>query len=47
MTHYIIPKYENACLAYISFNKHEGENVRLYDTVLSAKENVEGFVNEE
>ena len=40
-------RYEDASLEYIVINKHEGENVGLYDTVLSAKDYEENFENED
>lgn len=40
-------RYEDASLEYIGINKHEGENVGLYDTVLSAKDYEKSFVNED
>lgn len=43
---YKFKRYEDASLVYIGINKHEGEDVGLYDTVLSAKDYQEGFVNE-
>ena len=44
---YKFKRYEDSSLEYIGINKHEGEDVGLYDTVLSAKEYQEGFENEE
>jgi hypothetical protein len=44
---YKFKRYEDASLSYIGINKHEGENVGLYDTVLSANDYVESFVNED
>ncbi|MBI2337536.1 MAG: GIY-YIG nuclease family protein [Deltaproteobacteria bacterium] len=35
---YKFKRYEDPSLAYTGINKHEGENVGLYDTVLSSKE---------
>jgi hypothetical protein len=35
---YKFKRYEDASLVYVGINKHEGEDVGLYDTVLSAKE---------
>jgi hypothetical protein len=35
---YKFKRYEDASLVYAGINKHEGEDVGLYDTVLSAKE---------
>ena len=40
-------RYEDASLAYIGINKHAGENVGLYDTVLSTKDYQDSFVNED
>lgn len=44
---YKFKRYEDASLEYIGINKHEGEDVGLYDTVLSAKDYQESFVNED
>jgi len=44
---YKFKRYEDSSLEYIGINKHEGEDVGLYDTVLSAKEYEDGFVNED
>lgn len=44
---YKFKRYEDASLVYIGINKHEGEDVGLYDTVISAKEYKESFVNED
>lgn len=35
---YKFKRYEDASLVYVGIDKHEGEDVGLYDTVLSAKE---------
>jgi hypothetical protein len=43
---YKFKRYEDSSLAYIGINKHEGEDVGLYDTVLSAKDYEDGFENE-
>jgi len=43
---YKFKRYEDASLVYIGINKHEGEDVGLYDTVLSAKDYQGSFVNE-
>lgn len=43
---YKFKRYEDASLEYTGINKHEGEEVGLYDTVLSRKEYEESFVNE-
>lgn len=39
-------RYEDASLEYIGINKHEGEVVGLYDTVLSADDYIQIFENE-
>lgn len=44
---YKFKRYEDVSLEYIGINKHEGENVGLYDTVLSAKDYQDSFVNED
>jgi len=44
---YKFKRYEDSSLAYIGINKHEGEDVGLYDTVLSAKDYDDHFINEE
>ena len=44
---YKFKRYEDASLEYIGINKHKGENVGLYDTVLSAKDYQDSFVNED
>ena len=43
---YKFKRYEDASLVYIGINKHEGEDVGLYDTVLTSKDFKESFVNE-
>jgi hypothetical protein len=43
---YKFKRYEDASLEYIGISKHEGEDVGLYDTVLSRKDYEESFVNE-
>lgn len=43
---YKFKRYEDASLEYIGINKHEGENIGLYDTVLSSTDYKESFVNE-
>jgi hypothetical protein len=40
-------RYEDASLVYIGINKHEGEDVGLYDTVVNSREFKESFVNED
>lgn len=44
---YKFKRYEDASLEYIGINKHEGEEVGLYDTVLSADDYTQTFENEE
>ncbi len=43
---YKFKRYEDPSLAYTGINKHEGEDIGLYDTVLSRKEYEATFVNE-
>lgn len=43
---YKFKRYEDASLGYIGINKYEGEDIGLYDTVLSEKDYQESFVNE-
>jgi hypothetical protein len=43
---YKFKRYEDASLEYTGINKHSGEDVGLYDTVLSQKDYVLTFVNE-
>ena len=43
---YKFKRYEDASLEYTGINKHEGEEVGLYDTVLSTKDYEESFINE-
>lgn len=43
---YKFKRYEDASLEYIGISKHEGEDVGLYDTVLTRKDYEESFVNE-
>lgn len=43
---YKFKRYEDASLEYIGINRHEGENVGLYNTVLSRKDYEKSFVNE-
>ena len=40
---YKFKRYEDASLAYTGINKHEGEDVGLYDTVISAREYDQSF----
>ena len=44
---YKFKRYEDASLVYIGVNKHEGDDIGLYDTVLSSKEYKESFINQE
>jgi len=44
---YKFKRYEDASLEYIGINKHEGEDIGLYDTVLSRKDYEDSFVNED
>lgn len=43
---YKFKRYEDSSLEYTGINKHEGEDIGLYDTVISRKDYVESFVNE-
>lgn len=43
---YKFKRYEDASLEYIGINKHEGEDIGLFDTVLSRKDYEASFVNE-
>ena len=42
---YKFKRYEDASLIYIGINKHEGEEVGLFDTVLSSEDYRETFEN--
>ncbi|MHB8413766.1 MAG: GIY-YIG nuclease family protein [Acidiferrobacteraceae bacterium] len=42
---YKFKRYEDASLSYTGINKHEGEEIGLYDTVLSEKDYHSTFVN--
>jgi len=44
---YKFKRYEDSSLTYTGINKHENESVGLYDTVLSANDYKESFVNED
>ena len=44
---YRFKRYEDASLVYIGINRHEGEDVGLYDTVISTRDYKESFVNED
>ena len=43
---YKFKRYEDASLEYIGINKHEGEEVGLYDTVISSVDYTQTFENE-
>ena len=43
---YKFKRYEDASLSYTGINKHEGEEIGLYDTVLSREDYQTSFVNE-
>jgi len=43
---YKFKRYEDPSLGYAGINKHEGEEIGLYDTVLSRKDYQATFVNE-
>jgi hypothetical protein len=43
---YKFKRYEDASLEYIGINKHEGENIGLFDTVMTRKDYQDSFVNE-
>lgn len=42
---YKFKRYEDASLAYAGANKHEGEDIGLFDTVINAKEYGQPFEN--
>lgn len=43
---YKFKRYEDASLVYAGINKHEGESIGLYDTVISKSDYEDTFVNE-
>jgi hypothetical protein len=43
---YKFKRYEDASLEYIGINRHGGQDVGLYDTVLSRKDYEDSFINE-
>ena len=43
---YKFKRYEDASLEYIGINKHERQDIGLYDTVLSRSDYEDSFVNE-
>ncbi len=44
---YKFKRYEDSSLEYVGINRHQGENIGLYDTVISRQDYEESFVNEE
>jgi hypothetical protein len=42
---YKFKRYEDSSLAYVGINKHEGEDIGLYDTIVKRDDYEEGFVN--
>jgi hypothetical protein len=42
---YKFKRYEDASLEYIGINRHEGEDIGLFDTVLSRKDYEASFIN--
>jgi molybdopterin-guanine dinucleotide biosynthesis protein len=42
---YKFKRYEDASLEYVGINKHEGEEIGLYDTVISSDDYIESFEN--
>ncbi len=42
---YKFKRYEDASLEYTGINKHEGESIGLFDTVLSPMDLQDSFVN--
>lgn len=44
---YKFKRYEDASLEYIGINRHEGEDIGLFDTVLSREDYEASFVNED
>lgn len=44
---YKFKRYEDDSLSYTGINKHEGENIGLYDTVIRRGDVVREFENEE
>ncbi|MGA7720539.1 MAG: GIY-YIG nuclease family protein [Ignavibacteriaceae bacterium] len=44
---YKFKRYEDASLVYLGIDKHKGDYIGLYDTVLSRKEYEDNFVNED
>jgi hypothetical protein len=44
---YKFKRYEDASLSYTGINKHEGEDIGLFDTVLSARDYQAPFINKE
>jgi hypothetical protein len=44
---YKFKRYEDASLEYIGINKHQGEDIGLFDTVLSRKDYEDSYINED
>jgi hypothetical protein len=44
---YKFKRYEDSSLEYVGINRHQGENIGLYDTVISRQDYEESFVNED
>jgi hypothetical protein len=44
---YKFKRYEDSSLEYVGINKHEGQNVGLYDTVITRDEYESTFENED
>jgi len=44
---YKFKRYEDSSLEYVGINRHKGENIGLYDTVISRQDYEESFVNED
>ena len=42
---YKFKRYEDASLGYLGINKHDGEDIGLFDTVLSESDHSKEFVN--
>ena len=42
---YKFKRYEDASLAYIGINKHEGEDIGLFDTVIRRSDLIENMAN--
>ncbi|MEY4963888.1 MAG: hypothetical protein RLZZ323_1207 [Bacteroidota bacterium] len=42
---YKFKRYEDSSLEYVSLNKHEGEDIGLYDTIVKRDDYEDNFVN--